>query len=693
MALLDVIETSTPLSELSSPFQSKNGISSVSKDDNSYPGAPRTGRCKNPGRRVLGGRIYDSVLGVTCHWCRQKTVEDHVFCCRCPVAFCGGCLKNRHGEDIEVESQKGVKWTCPRCRGGCGEGCKHCCNCGPCRKAQGLDPTGLLVHTARACGFTNVHDYLINQKTGESEDIIARRKLGKGWCQTDYLLFCKKQKRIEDDCVVEVSCKRRLNFGFKDQQSQEQRAPTVDPVGVCKKEKSLTMAESGEEQLHKVQEVQRKEGEMPSPVSHNNGILQIESLSNKQNQVDLKSSSKFGSDTSTTQCPKSKPELYFNEESRRMPVTFLCEPDKNRHTHAPSLLQNTPSPSFTYTELNPFPIHRLKVKQETLGANINMKEGVPNLLMGSMTETGAAALDTSRPLEQLDEAEQSVQVRDNFSQFMQINQKIQRQDSDFFSCNVGPSTSEGDRSSPPLCNFNLDIVFPDPNMEPIPSSSTSPCQGDGTQRSRETLSSLDSNFHLYPAKTVWNMYPGNLNSQLLPEGASQPSNMKEAVKDRVFKLQNWRVKVECQGSEQAYFDADSYEHRIRMFHKDSVCSKHTEADNLVPLATIKKESEGFRNEHAGGQTLNTSMATSKAAPLFDAAKVKVERQDTFSFGGEHANGLKPRTSKPALLFDAAKVKVERKDTSYMFSSAPNSSKIQAGRQIIGTFQQTGVGLS
>ena len=31
-------------------------------------------------RFSVGARVYDSELGVTCHWCRQKTVETHVFC-------------------------------------------------------------------------------------------------------------------------------------------------------------------------------------------------------------------------------------------------------------------------------------------------------------------------------------------------------------------------------------------------------------------------------------------------------------------------------------------------------------------------------------------------------------------------------------------------------------------------------------
>jgi hypothetical protein len=46
-----------------------------------------------------------------------------------PLSFCGMCLRNRHGEDIDTAVAAGT-WQCPRCRGSCGDGCKTCCNCG-----------------------------------------------------------------------------------------------------------------------------------------------------------------------------------------------------------------------------------------------------------------------------------------------------------------------------------------------------------------------------------------------------------------------------------------------------------------------------------------------------------------------------------------------------------------------------------
>ena len=109
-------------------------------------------------RFSVGARVYDSELGVTCHWCRQKTVETHVFCTaeacgkgrRAPLAFCGMCLRNRHGEDVDAAVASGI-WECPRCRGSCGDGCVTCCNCGPCRKAHGLAPWHSFRTTFHTC--------------------------------------------------------------------------------------------------------------------------------------------------------------------------------------------------------------------------------------------------------------------------------------------------------------------------------------------------------------------------------------------------------------------------------------------------------------------------------------------------------------------------------------------------------------
>ncbi|KAH7434196.1 hypothetical protein KP509_06G005100 [Ceratopteris richardii] len=123
------------------------------------------------------------MLGITCHFCRQKTTEKKVLCRACVLAFCGPCLQNRHGEELEFELADD-NWLCPKCRGGCGPGCKNCCNCTFCRKKQGLKPPKVTTRELQAHGFDNVHDYLIYLETGESFESIAARKLGKGWCSS-----------------------------------------------------------------------------------------------------------------------------------------------------------------------------------------------------------------------------------------------------------------------------------------------------------------------------------------------------------------------------------------------------------------------------------------------------------------------------------------------------------------------------
>eukprot|EP00878_Enallax_costatus_P008721 GHUV01009115.1.p1 GENE.GHUV01009115.1~~GHUV01009115.1.p1 ORF type:complete len:241 (+),score=85.71 GHUV01009115.1:186-908(+) len=97
-----------------------------------------------------------------------------------PLSFCGKCLKNRHGEDYEAADASGV-WWCPACRGSCGPGCVTCCNCGPCRKKAGLEPTHQVVKLARDAGFSNVHDYLVHLVTGETAEQIEARKLEHSW--------------------------------------------------------------------------------------------------------------------------------------------------------------------------------------------------------------------------------------------------------------------------------------------------------------------------------------------------------------------------------------------------------------------------------------------------------------------------------------------------------------------------------
>ncbi|CAK9153081.1 unnamed protein product [Ilex paraguariensis] len=136
--------------------QKKKKKNSRQQSDDEGIASPRK-RSKCPGVRVVGGRIYDSQNGKSCHQCRQKTM-DFVAVCKnqkknkpCTIKFCHKCLLNRYGEKAEEVASLG-DWRCPKCRG--------ICNCSFCMKKRGHQPTGLLAHTAKAIGFSSVSEML-----------------------------------------------------------------------------------------------------------------------------------------------------------------------------------------------------------------------------------------------------------------------------------------------------------------------------------------------------------------------------------------------------------------------------------------------------------------------------------------------------------------------------------------------------
>ncbi|XWS75439.1 hypothetical protein CRYUN_Cryun01aG0088300 [Craigia yunnanensis] len=112
---------------------------------------------KGNGIRVVGRRIYDSEDGKTCHQCRQKTKDFSAPCKnlkrnkQCCMKYCHKCLLNRYGEKAE-EVTLLVDWKCPKCR--------EVCNCSCCMKKKGYKPTGMLVHTAKATGYSSVSELL-----------------------------------------------------------------------------------------------------------------------------------------------------------------------------------------------------------------------------------------------------------------------------------------------------------------------------------------------------------------------------------------------------------------------------------------------------------------------------------------------------------------------------------------------------
>ncbi|XP_014458627.1 cell division cycle-associated 7-like protein [Alligator mississippiensis] len=111
-------------------------------------------------------KIYDKVLGSTCHQCRQKTIDTKTICRNQGCGgvrgqFCGPCLRNRYGEDVK-SALLNPDWICPPCRG--------VCNCSYCRKRDGRCATGMLIHLAKFYGYDNVKEYLESLQKQLAED-------------------------------------------------------------------------------------------------------------------------------------------------------------------------------------------------------------------------------------------------------------------------------------------------------------------------------------------------------------------------------------------------------------------------------------------------------------------------------------------------------------------------------------------
>ncbi|XP_027359267.1 cell division cycle-associated protein 7-like [Abrus precatorius] len=145
-------------------------------------------RCNSKGR----GSVYNSILGICCHFCRQKKLcgeEDCKRCGNCDVnesclgktdcsvchsstgVFCRACLKIRYGEEIEeVRENKG--WMCPHCIEERGMKPYWICNSSICLRKRNIPPTGLAIYKAREMGYKSVAHLLMEElKRGEVQKL------------------------------------------------------------------------------------------------------------------------------------------------------------------------------------------------------------------------------------------------------------------------------------------------------------------------------------------------------------------------------------------------------------------------------------------------------------------------------------------------------------------------------------------
>uniref|UniRef100_A0A0D9VY47 Zinc-finger domain-containing protein n=1 Tax=Leersia perrieri TaxID=77586 RepID=A0A0D9VY47_9ORYZ len=136
-------------------------------------------RCDSKGR----GAVYDPVLGICCHFCRQKKLCGEEGCKRCGEGnlnkpcigktecsschssygiLCRACLKVRYGEDMD-EVRKNKNWMCPHCIEEKGVKKFWICNSSICLKKRKLSPTGIAIYDAREQGYESVAHLLMDK--------------------------------------------------------------------------------------------------------------------------------------------------------------------------------------------------------------------------------------------------------------------------------------------------------------------------------------------------------------------------------------------------------------------------------------------------------------------------------------------------------------------------------------------------
>ncbi|XP_058079694.1 uncharacterized protein LOC131227882 isoform X2 [Magnolia sinica] len=136
-------------------------------------------RCDSKSR----GSVYNSILGICCHFCRQKKLCGEEDCKRCGNGdidqpcigktdcsvchssngiLCRACLKVRYGEEMEkVRNNK--KWMCPHCIEDQGLKPFWICNSSICLKKRKIAPTGIAIFEAREKGFKSVAHLLMDK--------------------------------------------------------------------------------------------------------------------------------------------------------------------------------------------------------------------------------------------------------------------------------------------------------------------------------------------------------------------------------------------------------------------------------------------------------------------------------------------------------------------------------------------------
>lgn len=134
------------------------------------------------------GSLYDPVLGICCHFCRQKKLCAEEDCNRCNTGdinepctgktecsvchssngiMCRACLWVRYGEEME-EVRRMKNWMCPHCIEEKGIKPYWICNSSLCLKKRKRTPTGIAIYHARELGYKSVAHLLMAELKREA---------------------------------------------------------------------------------------------------------------------------------------------------------------------------------------------------------------------------------------------------------------------------------------------------------------------------------------------------------------------------------------------------------------------------------------------------------------------------------------------------------------------------------------------
>ncbi|KNA18950.1 hypothetical protein SOVF_066060 [Spinacia oleracea] len=165
---------------------------------------------------------------------------------QCTIKFCHKCLINRYGEKAE-DMAIIDDWKCPKCR--------DICNCSFCRKKKGHKPTGILVHAAKATGFSSVSELLNVKGMDACQELIVKCKVAASPKKSTALIEVEEPK-------VGTSKKRGK------ENSSDGPMNSQSPISCPNDKQAKKVKQEGVKRLKERVEDDKDNGVVCSPIKH-----------------------------------------------------------------------------------------------------------------------------------------------------------------------------------------------------------------------------------------------------------------------------------------------------------------------------------------------------------------------------------------------------------------------------------------